>query len=93
MNNKSKNKRPAFSLHHSFLLLFSSVVNWLTAPITDPATAAYPAMVTTVAGNATGAEIMAALTAAKIKPMFLSFLKKPGVGDCALCIRFIIEIL
>jgi hypothetical protein len=49
------------------------MVTWLTPLNTDPATARYPATVVTIAGNATGKVMMAALIAAKANPMFLSF--------------------
>jgi hypothetical protein len=55
-----------------------------------PPTAAYPAIVVAMAGSATGAVIMAVLIAANTKPMFLSFLKNVGVGDCILCMMFIV---
>lgn len=48
---------------------------------TVPATATYPAMLITAAGNAMGAVKMAPLAAAKAIPIFLNFLKKLGVGS------------
>src|SRR6185437_1001461 len=59
------------------------VVTWLTALIAVHATIAYSAIVITIAGKATGAARMEPAATATTSAMFLSFLKKGGVGVVA----------
>lgn len=63
-------------------------VTWLTAEITPPATAKYPATVTTAAGKATGAAMRLPPIPAKTNPIVLKVLKNFGVGAVALFIIF-----
>jgi pheromone shutdown protein TraB len=66
------------------------VAAWLTALITPPATARYPAIVVIITGRLTGAVITTVLTAASVRPIFRNVLKKPGVGIDTLCKIFIL---
>jgi hypothetical protein len=52
---------------------------WLTALATVPATARYPAIFISSAGNDTGAVTTTVPAAASVSPTFRSFLKKRGV--------------